>query len=137
VRLLVQEMTDVGVARSMALRFALAHGVPERRAQEAAIVAGELASNLVRHAGAGELYLEWASGEGALVVRSLDHGSRGEIPPALLGPALETPRAVDDSGAFRRSLGTGFGAVRRLSDRVDVRRAPDGALEIVALRKAR
>lgn len=137
VRLLVREMTDVGVARSLALRFSLEHGALERRAHEAAIVAGELASNLVRHVGGGELTLSWSSEDGAVVIRSLDRGSRGAIPPALLGPARETPRAIDDSGAFRRSLGTGFGAVRRLSDSVDVRRTPDGALEIVARRRAR
>lgn len=133
VRLRAVERSDAVVARSVALRFARQCGLDEVRAKEVAILAGELASNLVRHAGSGVLELEWL--DGAVIVRSLDRGTSGITPEELLRHVGEVPRAVEDSGALRTGLGCGLGAVRRLSDEVRVRRRDDGWLEITASRR--
>lgn len=133
VRLKSEHSCDVVVARSVALRFARRHGFSEVRAQEVAIVAGELASNLLRHASEGVLELEWC--DGAVRLRSLDRGTSAVVPESLLEHRGEVPRMVEDSGALRAGLGCGLGAVRRLSDEVSVRRRDDGWLEITATRR--
>ena len=134
VRVFADHAADVVVARSVALRFARRCGLSEVRAQEVAIIAGELASNLVRHASKGVLELEWE--HGTIVVRSLDRGSAGIEPDALLAQPGEVPCAVDERGAPRGGLGCGLGAVRRLSDELGARRREDGCLEITARRRA-
>jgi serine/threonine-protein kinase RsbT len=126
----VAHPTDAAVARSLALRFAREQGVSEKRAQEVAIIAGELASNLVRHGAGGTMDLLLR--EGSVIVRSTNNHGDGEVPRALLEAVGDSPIAVDDSGAFRAGLGCGFGAVRRLSDAFHVRCRADGALEVSA-----
>ncbi len=129
-RLSIERMSDAAVARSLALRFAQRVGFRRAAAHEVAIIAGELASNLVRHASAGVLELEWR--DGAVVLRSFDQERCEEVPAALLAAGGEKPRIVDDSGQMQAGLGCGFGAIRRLSDAVTVRRREDGRLEITA-----
>lgn len=132
-RLPVAQMSDVAVARAVALRFARRHGLVERAAQEFAIIAGELASNLVKHAVGGVVHLEWR--DGFVVVKSVDQANSGPVPRALRDARGEKPTIVDETGAVRDGLGCGFGAIRRLSDAVHVRRRADGSLEISASRR--
>ena len=108
--------TDVFVARSVALRFALTCGLPTRRAGSAAIVAGELSSNMVRHAGGGWLQLErLATG---LQILARDRGSLPSVPAEVLEPLQRAPISVDDLGRVQPGLGCGLAAIHRLSNDV-------------------
>ncbi len=118
--------SDALAVSTLARRLALESGFSPRRAREVALVVCELASNIVRHAVRGELRLAARSlrVDGAcevevtardqgppirdLEVATLDgHDGDGPIDPALL--------------LRRGGLGTGLGAVLRLSDRFEVR----------------
>ena len=121
---------DVAVARSTALRFARAHGAVERSAQEFAIIAGELASNTVRHAGGGVLELTSDDATGFVSVCSIDRGSSGPLPAGLRARGGDAPVIVEADGSVRDGLGCGLGAIRRLGDFWRVSRRVDGALEV-------
>jgi anti-sigma regulatory factor (Ser/Thr protein kinase) len=86
--------------RTTALRFSA------RTAGEAAIVATEMAGNLVKHAGGGELLLR----------------TIGELPNAGIellaldrGPGMDVARCLVDGYSTAASPGTGLGAIQRLS----------------------
>lgn len=132
-RLAVAHPSDVAVMRSTALHFARVHGATDRTASHVAIIAGELASNLVRHAAGGTIVLLAVADPDGIVIRSLDRASRGDIPAGLQAAPRETPRMVEDSGAFRAGLGCGLGAIRRLSTQFWVTRREDEMLEVAAL----
>ena len=124
-------MTDCVVVRSMARRFAMDVGFDELRAAEVAIVAGELASNIVKHGGAsGRLTLRRTPR--ALHVIAIDRG------PGLTNP--ETLRAAEgmirlDARQGLVGLGHGWGAVHRLMDRVKSARRRGGGLLVHGLKR--
>lgn len=129
VQLIVRVATDAVVARSLARRFALACGLVESRALAAAIVSGELASNLVRHGGGGELCL--LREPCALAIRARNRAVTGRVPESMTRLRDARPTMVDELGRPLAGLGVGLDAVHRLSDDV-VARAHEGWLEIVA-----
>lgn len=129
VQLIVRVATDAVVARSLALRFARQCGLAEPRALAAAIVSGELASNLVRHGGGGELWL--LEEPAALAIRARNRAGAGGVPEPMVRVRDARPAMVDDAGRPLAGLGVGLDAVHRLSDDV-VARAQEGWLEIVA-----
>ena len=80
---------------------------PQSR-EEISIVVAELASNLIRHAGSGEIILEpvFSGGRKGIQVISLDSG-----------PGIEAPHiALGDGNSSDRGLGYGLGTVNRLMD---------------------
>jgi anti-sigma regulatory factor (Ser/Thr protein kinase) len=134
---------DVAIARHQARRLAREHGVEPRRAGEVAIVVSELASNIVKYAGRGEIALcvtsmdggAGAAGGGAfaatrgmvLTVQARDAG------PPIHDLAVAMRDGHDDRGpldpaamAQRGGLGTGLGAVARLADSFEVRQEAGG-----------
>lgn len=126
----IREWADVAIARHQARRLARDHGLGPRRAGEVAIVVSELASNIVKYGVRGDITIELASppAAGAAVtvvardigppIRDLEvalrdgHDDRGPIDPAEL--------------VQRGGLGTGLGAVARLTDRLEVRQQAAG-----------
>lgn len=117
--------TDVVVASHGAREWAEAHGLGRRRSTELAIVVAELASNMVKHAGRGEISL--SSGPGELVIEARDEG------PPIRDLALALTDGCDDRGPIdpagilaRGGLGTGLGAVARLADAFDCRQDEAG-----------
>lgn len=118
---------DVALARQQAQRFARSLGFGPRRVAEIAIVVSELASNIVKYGVRGDITLSPGTGGRALVVVARDVG-----PPIHdLGLALQD--GFDDHGpidaailARRGGLGTGLGAITRLTDGFDVRQDDDG-----------
>lgn len=109
----VRDASGVGAARRGAADLAARLGYDDARSSDVAIVATELASNLVKHAGGGELLLS-APGPGQLELLSLDRG-----------PGLGRPREVlRDGYSTSATPGTGLGAVRRLASRFDLYAAP-------------
>lgn len=101
----VREASQVGDVRRLASRLARELGFDATREGEAAIVASELASNLVKHAQQGEMVLQSDMADQALHLWSLDRG------PGM----RNVGECFRDGYSTAGSAGTGLGAVRRLS----------------------
>jgi anti-sigma regulatory factor (Ser/Thr protein kinase) len=112
VRVEVSEPGDVGECRRTAKRLAEAHGFDEAGASRIGIVATELATNVVRHGGGGEV-----------LVQLLDDG----VTPQVEMLAIDRGRGMRDVADCLRdgystggTPGTGLGAVSRLSSTFDI-----------------
>jgi anti-sigma regulatory factor (Ser/Thr protein kinase) len=121
----VDEVTKVGEARRRTALLAEQLGFNEVQQSKAAIVATEAATNLVKHAGRGEILL-----------RGIDLGSAG---PALEILALDSAAGMTDVGrcltdgySSAGTSGTGLGAIRRLADAFDIYSAPNSGTAVWA-----
>ena len=108
----VSDASHAGEARRAIARLARAAGMDETESGKAAIIATELANNLVKHTPGGEVSLGLLSigDEKWLEVMSLDRG------PGM----SDVGRCLQDGYSTRGSPGTGLGAVRRLSTEFDI-----------------
>ena len=111
----VAEPSQVGEARRAAVALAGTLGLDETRVGRVALVATELGNNLVRHAGRGRVLIGagWSPAGPALDVISVDQG-----------PGMDVARCLHDGYSTGGTPGTGFGAVRRLSDTFSAYSAP-------------
>ena len=120
----VAEQSQVGQARRLASEQAKSAGLNDERAGRVALVATELATNLIKHAGQGYLILNRfadADGEGAELL-SLDKG------PGI----VDLNRALSDGYSTAGSLGGGLGAVARLADRFSIFSRPGLGTAVLA-----
>ena len=124
----VHESSQVAVARRAATRLAEQVGFCETRAGQTALVASELATNLAKHARAGEMLL-----------RPLADGSDG--PPAGLellaldaGPGIpDIALSSTDGISTTGTLGHGLGAIQRLADVVHLYSTASGTVVLAQL----
>ncbi len=119
-RVLVADRSAIGTARTATRSLATTAGLDDHRTSEALIVASELATNLVSHAGGGSFAVRAAPG--SLTLLAWDGGPG--IP--------DVPRAFDDGFSTAGTAGTGLGAVRRLADRVEVRSSREDGTIVAA-----
>ena len=110
-RVTVRDQTDVAEARRRAEAAAHRAGFDETEAGRAAIVATELASNLLKHAGGGEMLLDDAEG---LQILALDKGAGMADVQACLADGYSTGG----------SLGEGLGAVKRQAETLEIYSRP-------------
>ncbi|MEX2224032.1 MAG: SpoIIE family protein phosphatase [Candidatus Rokuibacteriota bacterium] len=104
----IAEASQVGEARRQTLALAEAVGLDEGLSGKLALVITELGTNLVKHAAGGELLVRALPAPGVEVV-AVDRGAG----MADVGDCFR------DGYSTAGSLGTGLGAVRRLSSYVD------------------
>lgn len=108
----ITHASDIAAARRAGQRLALQQGFDDTRSGQLAIVITELATNMLKHAGEGQILLSLVYGGDAcgIDVLGFDRG------PGIgnLGAALRD--GVSSAG----TAGTGLGALRRLSDQFDV-----------------
>lgn len=106
------ETSEIGDARRTTLRIADQAGFSEVRRGEIAIVVTELATNLIRHAVDGRLFVQRLCSSGAewLELLAVDRG------PGM----ADVQRCLQDGYSTAGTPGNGFGAIRRLSDEFDV-----------------
>ncbi len=109
----VDEASRVGEARRAAAGLAYALGFADTDAARVALVATELATNLVRHAVGGQLVVQAAEGP-AVELLAVDRG------PGI----ADVRRAMRDGYSSGGTSGTGLGAVRRQADAVDLYTRP-------------
>jgi anti-sigma regulatory factor (Ser/Thr protein kinase) len=113
VAIAIEDPSHVGEARRSANAIAAAVGLSDTEAGKFAILASEAATNIVKHAGRGEL-----------ILRSL--GSRGgasgvELIAIDSGPGIaDIDRALSDGYSTAGSSGTGLGAMSRLATTFDI-----------------
>lgn len=126
----IGRMTDCCVAPSVTRRFAMAAGMDVRRSWELGIVAGELASNIVKHCGAS----------GSIELRHL--GSLIELIADDRGPGLADPARLLCAGQMRLQagrglvgLGCGGSSLVRLLDAVSVLNRDGGGLRVHGVKR--
>ncbi len=131
-RLPITSLADAAVARALVVRFAQQLGLSEQAASEAAIAASELATNVIKYAGEGELVLsEEPSG---LLITSLDRGPGPPSEVELFEDGFSRGARRTPDTTITTGLGTGGGALRRLCDTVELAERPGGGA-IVRCRK--
>lgn len=109
----VHDASEVADARRTAVACAAALRLSETSTGRAALVATELATNLIKHASGGTLL--FGSNDKSLAIVSTDKG-RG---------LLNLSVALSDGYSTAGSAGTGLGAVRRASASFDVYALPE------------
>lgn len=122
----VRHESGVGEARRCARSLALALSFSPNVAEEVALVATELATNLIKHAAGGTLSLT-----------PLEIGGRVgmEIGAADSGPGIDdVERVLTDRYSTTDSRGTGLGAVNRLMDELEIASNPGAGTRIVCRR---
>ena len=120
----VQDASQIGAARRLSVTAAEGLGISELEAGKVALVATELATNLVRHGGGGELLvrpLSTAEAAGLEIV-ALDRG------PGM----LDLDEAMRDGYSTAGTNGSGLGAVRRLAQGFSVFSAPGVGTAVLA-----
>jgi anti-sigma regulatory factor (Ser/Thr protein kinase) len=107
----VRGMDQAGEARRRASSLAASLGFDEHDIARVALVATEAASNIVKHAGEGEILLN-ATGRTNPAV---------EVIAVDKGPGMgDVQRCFQDGYSTAGSAGTGLGAIRRISAECDV-----------------
>jgi anti-sigma regulatory factor (Ser/Thr protein kinase) len=110
-RMQVEDSSQVGDCRRAAQRLAELHEFDDTLAGRVGIVATELATNVVKHAGRGELLMQAIrrSGDVAIELATIDRG-----------PGMQVERCMRDGHSTGGTAGTGLGAILRLSSLFDV-----------------
>ena len=104
----IAERSRVAEARRLAVSLSTQQGFREEDAGRVALVATELATNLVKHANGGEMIIsafDDSDGKG-LELLALDKG------PGI----VDLNRALSDGHSTSGTAGTGLGAIRRTAD---------------------
>lgn len=113
----ISDSSQVPGARRAATDLSRRAGFPDTQTDKAGLIATELGSNLVKHGGGGEMYLQTIGGAirpDVLEIMTLDKG-RG---------IANTVQSLSDGYSTAGSAGTGLGAIRRLSDAFDLYSQP-------------
>ncbi|MGF6273196.1 anti-sigma regulatory factor (Ser/Thr protein kinase) [Massilia sp. UYP11] len=116
----VSHASDVAAVRRAGQKLAESLGFTETRAGQLALIITEAATNILKHAGEGQIHIVPAQSPGGIGVDvlALDRG------PGIADLAGSLVDGVSTAG----TAGTGLGALRRLSDEFDVySTAGDGA----------
>jgi anti-sigma regulatory factor (Ser/Thr protein kinase) len=120
----VSESSQTGEARRRAVAFAEELEMGEIGCGSVALVATEMATNLIKHAGSGHI----------LVQRLQNNGHSGlRIVSVDKGPGIaDLSKAIADGHSTAGSMGTGLGAMQRLSDTFEVYSTPGSGTVISA-----
>lgn len=112
----VSETSQTGDARRKATAFAEQLNMSEEQCGQVALVATEMATNLVKHAGKGHILVQkiLANGHAGLRIMSVDKG------PGI----KDVSRALADGQSTAGSIGSGLGAIQRVPDRFDLYSVP-------------
>jgi anti-sigma regulatory factor (Ser/Thr protein kinase) len=120
----IRETSAIGAVRRGAQRLAAEVGLDETSSGRAAIAATELATNVLRHGGGGEVLVQAIPGCA---------GTALEIIAIDRGPGMRNlQRCLRDGYSSGATLGTGLGAVTRLSDEFDIASVPDKGTVVMA-----
>jgi anti-sigma regulatory factor (Ser/Thr protein kinase) len=114
VRIVVEENSITAEARRTAREMALELGMDEGGAEHVAIVATEACTNLLKHAGGGQVLLQ-TSTEGCETVPLL------ELLAVDQGPGMSNlDDCLRDGYSTASSPGEGLGAIQRLAKQSDI-----------------
>jgi anti-sigma regulatory factor (Ser/Thr protein kinase) len=108
--LTVEDSSQVGYARRMSQALAESQGFDVTDAGRVALVVTELASNLLKHAGSGELHLRVLPGTAKAGI---------EVVAVDRGPGFDLHRCLPDGVSSAGTQGIGLGAVARQAQYFD------------------
>lgn len=114
----------VAQARRAATGLAQLLGFREEDAGKVALVASEAASNIIQHAGRGELLIRPVPTDAASGVELLALDKGPGIP--------DIAQSLTDGYSTRSTLGTGLGAIKRQSDDFEIFSVPDQGTAILS-----
>lgn len=115
-RIEIADTTQVAEARRAAIELAGGLGLAAHEIDRAALVATEAASNVLKHAGRGELLLCVHPGAAPML----------EMLMLDAGPGFDAASAGVDGYSTSGTLGGGLGALRRLSSELQIYSPPGG-----------
>jgi anti-sigma regulatory factor (Ser/Thr protein kinase) len=120
----VAEASGVAEARRRALGLAETRGLDEALAGKLALVVTEAATNLLKHAGGGEVLLRALCADGALGIEvlAIDRG----------GGLANVAAALRDGHSTAGSPGIGLGAIARVATAFDIHSVPGAGTAVVA-----
>ena len=123
----MEDPSRVGEARRHAAQLSADCGFDDVEAGRLALVVTELATNLVKHAQHGRLWIMGRPARQEVEVIAIDNG-----------PGIDDlDRSLDDGYSTAGTPGTGLGAVRRLAQEFDVlSRVPGGTIVLARVRKS-
>ncbi|MEO5929180.1 MAG: ATP-binding SpoIIE family protein phosphatase [Candidatus Kapaibacterium sp.] len=123
ISLLIQDASQVAEARRISRSMARDTGFDETTAGRAAIAVMEMGTNLIKHAGGGEILITPLSGMNpGMEILSLDKG-----------PGMEDlDRCLADGFSTAGSPGNGLGAIVRVADQWDIHTVPGKGTALVA-----
>ncbi len=121
----VSEQADVLIVSESAGRLAAGLGFTVEECSQMVLVARELATNIIKHAGQGTVVI--TASQGRLVIVARDHG------PGIADVAL----AVTDGYSTAGSLGYGLGTVNRLMDDLTIDSLRGSGTTVTARRSLR
>lgn len=123
----VEEASAVAEARRRARRTANALGFNSTKVEHVAIIATEIAQNILRHGGGGQMLVEVFGAPSLERLHLLGFDN---------GPGISrVDRMVRDGETTKKSLGTGLGAIKRLSDRMDIDTSAAGTVVAAEFRR--
>lgn len=130
----VIEASEVGAARRRAVQEGETIGLSAEDRDRLALLVTEAGTNLVRHARDGEIILcPWTrGGSSGIDVIALDAGPGLRNVEAAMSDGYTT--ASEDEG---RGLGGGLGAIKRMSDGLDIHTDAQGTTLVIAIGKAK
>jgi anti-sigma regulatory factor (Ser/Thr protein kinase) len=122
--LVISESSQVAQARRHVLAVCAASGFTEEIAGKAALVVTEAATNLVKYAGGGEMFIRAYA----------ERGTDGvEIIALDSGPGIsDLPASLADGHSTGGTLGLGMGAIARLSNQSEIYTIPGGGTALWA-----
>lgn len=120
----ITEPTQAGEARRKAVECAEGLQFGESRCGAVAVATTEMATNLVKHGGEGKIFVQHLheNGNSGLRLLAVDRG------PGI----ADIAKALQDGHSTAGSMGTGLGAIRRLSDVFDAYSVPDAGTVVRA-----
>ena len=120
----IRDSGDPAEARRTATRLANQADLDETDSSNLAIIATELSTNLLKHAGHGEILLRPISDEGALGI---------ELMALDRGPGIaNVTQCLRDGYSSAGSCGNGLGAIARLASEFDIHSVPDKGTAVLA-----
>jgi len=126
VRIPIADASGCGHARRAAVTMAKEIGFDEARAGEVAIVATEACTNILKHAGSGEVLLGFAE-------NAPECGIAFELLALDRGPGMSSvDRCLEDGYSTAGSAGEGLGAIQRLSAESDFFSVPGAGTAVLA-----
>ncbi|HXE29260.1 MAG TPA: ATP-binding SpoIIE family protein phosphatase [Stellaceae bacterium] len=120
----ISDQSQIAAARRSAEAIARELGFDELRVGRVALIATEMASNVLKHASHGHLML----------TRFADSTGRGlEVLAADKGPGIrDVARSLEDGYSTVGTPGTGLGAIRRQADIFDIYSRPGAGTVVMA-----
>ena len=122
----VSSPAHIRSASEQAREYSVRLGFSAIESEEIALAVAELASNLIKHAGGGEIQVKPMDSDNRIGIQIVSEDD---------GPGLpDAEKALTDGYSTAGTLGAGLGAVNRLMDQVEFSCPPAGGLRVTCRR---